>query len=375
MPRALLVFEPPDGGVAENVLRLAEGLPARGFDVTLAGPPEALPYAELDGSVPIHRLPFRRGYGDPLADARALRSLIGLMRSKRFDIAHVHSAKAGVLGRLAARATGTPAVYSPHCFPFVGPWGPARKVFSTTVERALGSVSAAIVCVAEQERGVALDRKVARAERLSVVHNGAPSCEHATERDAALDEFARGGALAATISVLRPQKGIHHFIDAAPRVLAAVPDARFAVIGNEVAGLEGMRDELIARAGAHGLGDRLRFFPFLGPTARQLASLDLFVLPSDWEAFPISILEAMACGVPAVATAVGGTAEAVVSGETGILCPPGDVGALAEAVASLLGNEARRRAMGAAAQARHAAEFTLDQMVDGTAAVYRRVLA
>jgi glycosyltransferase involved in cell wall biosynthesis len=368
--RCLLIFEPPDGGVAENVMRLALGLPERGFEVTLAGPHDALPYAQLEGRVPIHRLPFERGYGHPARDAAALRALIALLRRERFDLAHAHSAKAGVLGRIAAKVTGTPSLYSPHCFPFVGPWGMPRRVFSTAVERGLGPVTDGILCVADQERRLALDKHLVPEEALHVVHNGAPPCEFEGPRDAALDEWRGDGPLAACIAVLRPQKAVHVFVDAAPAVLARVPDARLAVVGNGE-----LRAELEQRARALGLDGRLRFFDFVPPAARQLASLDVFVLPSSWEAFPISVLEAMACGVPQIATDVGGTAEAVADDETGFLCPPEDPVALADRLARLLGDAALRARMADASRHRFDQHFRIETMLDGTAAVYERMIA
>ena len=110
------------------------------------------------------------------------------------------------------------------------------------------------------------------------------------------------------------------------------------------------------------------------PTANHLRELDVYVLASSWEAFPIGPLEALACGVPQVVTAVGGTREAVVP-ETGLLIGPRDPGALAAAVVELLQDEPRRMAMRAASRERHAAQFTVDRMVAGTAAVYARVLS
>lgn len=371
VPRCLLVFEPPDGGVAENVMRLALGLPERGWEPWVAGPEEAIVHPELErAGVPTARLPLVRGYGSPGTDARALRRLLGILARGRFDLVHCHSAKAGVLGRIAAGLTGTPVVYSPHCFPFVGPWGPARLAFSTGVERALGPLTDAILCVSEQERGLALEHGLARPERLAVVHNGSEPCETELERDAELDAFAAGGPLAATMAVLRPQKAVHVFVEAAPAILERMPDARLAVIGGG-----DMKEELVALAGRLDLGDRLRFFDYRPPASRQLASLDVFVLPSAWEAFPISILEAMACGVPQVVTDVGGSSEALAAGETGLLCPPNDPSALAGRVTELLADPERRARMAEASRARHAERFGLDRMIDATAALYDRVLA
>jgi glycosyltransferase involved in cell wall biosynthesis len=172
------------------------------------------------------------------------------------------------------------------------------------------------------------------------------------------------------MAVLRPQKAVHVFLEAAPLVLERVPDAQLAVVGDG-----DLREELERRAGELGVADRVRFLRFLPPASRQLASVDVFVLPSAWEAFPISVLEAMACGVPTVATDVGGTAEALDDGVTGLLCPPGDPPALADRVARLLGDPSLRERMGEAARARHASLFTLERMVAETVALYDAVHA
>lgn len=371
MRRVLLAFEPPDGGVAENVLQLARGLGGHGWSPALAGPLEALPYTELEGSaVLIHRLPLRRGYGEPRSDAEALRALVRLLRAERPDLLHCHSAKAGVLGRIAARLTGTPVVYSPHCFPFVGEFGAPRRAFATAVERALGRWSDGIVCVCEDERQTALRARVAAAERLHVVHNGCAPCPDVPP-DPALAALAAGGPLVVAVAVLREQKSLDVLIDATPRILAGAPAARVAVVGDGP-----QREQLAARA--HGLGldtdERFAFVPFAAPSARALRAAAVYVLPSSWEAFPIGVLEALACGVPQVATDVGGTREAIIA-ETGRLVPPKDPEALAGAVLELLADPERRIAMGEASRALHAERFGLERMVAATAAAYDRVVA
>jgi glycosyltransferase involved in cell wall biosynthesis len=370
MRRCLLVFEPPDGGVAENAMRLALGLPERGWEPWVAGPQHSIVYPALErAGVPIAKLPLVRGYGAPRLDLAALRRLLAITRRRRFDLMHAHSAKAGVLGRVAARLTGTPAVYSPHCFPFVGPWRLPRRTFSLGVERLLGPWTEALVCVSEDERRLALANRLACPGRLVVVHNGSEPCRTALDPDPELAAFASEGPLAATMAVLRPQKAVHVFVEAAPAILARVPEARLAVIGNG-----DLRPGLEELAGTLVPDGRLRFFDFRAPASRQLQSLAVFVLPSAWEAFPISTVEAMACGVPQVVTDVGGSSEAVVEGETGLLCPPNDPPALAARVAELLADPAQRERMSAASRERHRERFTLERMLDETAAAYERVL-
>jgi glycosyltransferase involved in cell wall biosynthesis len=366
--RVLIAFEPPDGGVAEHVAQLAASLGGHGWEVELAGPERTGVYERLaEAGLRVHRVPFQRGYGHPATDAVALRRLAGILRRGRFDLVHCHSAKAGVLGRLAARAAGVPAVYSPHCFPFVGDFGAPRRRFATLVERSLAPLSAAVICVSEDERREGLAAGLP-AGRLTVVRNGCPPPPR-VEPDPALEALRAGGPLAAAIAVMRPQKSLDVFVDAAPLVLERMPEARLALVG------EGpLHAELAERARGHGLEDDPRFaiLPFRAPAARHLRAADVFVLPSAWEGLPIAILEALSCGVPQVATAVGGTPEAVGDGTTGLLVPPRDPPALAAAIVALLGDPGRRGAMGRASVQRWQDGFQLERMVRETADVYAR---
>ena len=365
--RCLLVFEPADGGVPEHVARLALGLPEYGFEPVVAGPVDAIAYRALhEASVPVIRLPLGRDYRHPAHEASAARRLIALLRGRRIELVHAHSTKAGVLARVAALATGTPVVYTPHCFAFVGAVGAMRRITAVNVERVLGAATDAIICVAHEERRLALRHGIAAPDRLHVVHNASGPCRADLTPDPALKAFAAEGPLAATMCVLRPQKAVHVLLEAAPLVLDRLPQARLAVVGNGP-----LRPALEAHALSLGLDERVRFFDFASPPARQLRCMDVFVLPSAWEAFPISLVEAMACGVPQVATDVGGTREALVDGETGLLTPPGDPPALAERIVTLLLDRALRDRMAHAARERQARVFSLPAMLAATADVYR----
>jgi glycosyltransferase involved in cell wall biosynthesis len=369
MRRVLLLFEPPDGGVPAHVLALARGLPAHGWLPVVAGPAQAAAYGEFErAGVAVLRLPMGRSMG-PRRSATTLRAVRRLIREQEIDLVHAHSSKAGVVGRIAARLARTPSVYTPHCFAFIREGSPATRRGIVFAERTLARITGAVVCVAEFERSAALRSRVASRDRLHVVHNGSDGCAADAEPDAELRAFAGDGALVACMSVLRPQKSVETFIAAAPELLAAAPEARLAVIG------EGeLRDQLERQAAALGLDGRLRFFDFHPPVWRQLRQLDLLVLPSAWEAFPIALLEAMACGVPQVASDVGGVGEAVGDSETGLLVPPRDPLALAHATVELLRDPERRARMAEAGRRRHAELFTVGRMVDRTARVYEQAL-
>jgi glycosyltransferase involved in cell wall biosynthesis len=372
MTRVLEVFEPPDGGVAQAVLQLATGLRVHGMQAEVAGPPDAIPYAALEAQgTRVHRLPLDRSYANPARDARALGALVRILRSSRFDLVHCHAAKGGALGRAAARLAGVPAIYSPHCLPFVGDVSARRRTVSLALERLLGQLTAAMVCVCEDERRLAVGRRLVPPADARVVLNGCEPCTAPPAPDERLLALRGDGVLAAAVSVLREQKGLHDLIAAAPRVLEALPAARIAIVGDGP-----KRPALEAHAAALGLDRHERFalLAYEGPAERHLRALDVYVLPSLWEALPIGALEAMACGVPQLATAVGGTPEAVTP-RTGVLVAPHDPGALADALVALLGDPARRRELAAASPAVHAERFTVRRMVAETAAVYADVVS
>ena len=358
MTKVDLVCEPPDGGAAAHVRWLARGLPAHGYEPVVVVPRNFAHVDELNTVCEVVTLPLGRGYGRPNDDLRAMARLLPVLR--RTELIHAHSAKAGGLARVVARLVRRPAVYTPHSFPFVGEMSIARRQFSLLAERALAPLTAALICVCEFEREVARQMRL-RPRRVALVYNGCPKC---FEGDPA--EMPEG-LIVGTVSVLRPQKALECMLDAMPAIKAAVPEAKLVIVGNGPG-------EPKLRAHAARLGLDVTWLPFEPPPARYLRSFDVYVLSSAWEAFPIGVLEAQACGVPQVVTAVGGTRESVVP-ETGIVVPPRDPAALAEAVIELLRDPQRRAAMSEASRLRHAQYFTVERMVAGIAAVYDRVLS
>lgn len=372
MHRVLLTFEPPDGGVPEAVRQLSRGLPLRGWEVAVAAPATTQIDRELARmGVAVHRVPYTRDYRSPASDARVTKGLVRLLRGGRFDILHAHSSKAGALGRIAAALAGVPAVYSPHCFGFLGPVGAARSVVSAGVELGLSPLTAMTVCVCEYEREAAVRARIGRGGRLRTIRNGSdPGWPPGGPPDEALRALRGDGVLAVAIAALRAQKRLETLVDAAPAVLAALPRARVAIVGSGPDGLP-----LRNRAAAKGLLGHPRFamLPFIASMGSYLRAADVFVLPSAWEAFPIAVLEAMACGVPQVCTDVGGVGEAV-DDATGRLVAPGDPDALAGALIDVLSDDDLRSSMGGASLARHAERYTLDRVVRETADVYAQAL-
>ena len=341
-----------------HVSTLAAELVERGHDVTVAGPES---YAGV-GTRHV-RLDMVRALA-PGADAAAGRRLGAIVRRLRPRVVHAHSSKAGALARIG-RIAGAPVVYTPHGFAFAGHFDSERQRSAYRLaERVLVPATAMTLCVCEAERRLAAG---IGARRLAVVHNGVapPPPGRADPR---LDALGGSGPIVATVMGLRPGKGAETFVDAAARVLRSHPHARFAIAGDGP--LRGAVEARIARAG---LGERVLLLGATDGSAPLLRGAGIVVSASWAESFPYSVLEGMAAGLPVVATDVGGTAEAIEDGRTGLLVPPRDSAALAAAVGVLLDDAPRRQAMGRAGAERAAARFSLRGMGDGVAAVYERV--
>ena len=311
-----------------------------------------------------HALPLRRGPGP--GDARAARALRQLASRGGYDVVHAHSSKAGALARLALGADRR-LVYSPHCFAFASGVERSSRALSRAVEQLLVSRSDAIVVQSEWERWQAARLRGALG-RTWVVRNGVPACPP-DEADEELVRFRGDRPLAGLVAVLRPQKDPLALVRAAAllRARGGLP-GRIAIVGNGW-----LEQEVRAEISGLRLDGEVGWFPFRPPAARYLRALDLFVLPSRWESLPLAPIEAMACGVPVLATRVGGVPEIVEDGRSGELVEPGRPDRLADGMAGLLGDRERLGAMGAYASQVARERFPADRMVTEIEDVYRSV--
>jgi glycosyltransferase involved in cell wall biosynthesis len=176
--------------------------------------------------------------------------------------------------------------------------------------------------------------------------------------------------LVATVGRLTEQKGHCYLIDAAATVVSSYPDTYFLFIG-----VGELKDALMAQIRRAGLSENIHFLGKRQDVPDLLAAVDLFVLPSLWEGLSVALLEAMAAGKPIVATAVSGTTQAMIHGETGLVVPPRDSAALAEAIIQLLSDPAQAQVMGRAAKQHVTANFGAQKQAEEHLALYRRLLS
>jgi glycosyltransferase involved in cell wall biosynthesis len=337
------------GGSERHLLTLLPALAGLGAEPIFIGLDDpawdAEPfYAEL--TVPAERLPAPRDV-DPLLAARLGRAL----RSLGPDVVHTHLVHADVYG---AAAAGRAALVSTKHND-----DPFRLGAFRYVERLLAKRTGRVIAITEALRRFTVERVGLPAEKVTTIHYGLDELPAAwAPGELALPD----GPIVVAISRLVPQKGV----DVAVRAMTGL-DATLVVLGE---GPERPRLEALARE----RGVRLLLPGRVGDVASLLRRADVLVHPARWEGFGLALLEAMLAELPVVATRVSAIPEIVADGETGVLVPPDDPAALADALRSLLEDELRRRRLGRAGLARARERFSVERMARRTLAVYEDVL-
>lgn len=380
--RILHVVEATIAGVRTHVQVITAGLDQRRFQSTVAcplhrdhayGDDQFITYLTSVG-IPVVPVAMRRAIS-PGSDLAALWRLVGLFRRERFDIIHLHSSKAGFLGRLAARVAGVSAVvvYSPHGLSFLGDQPPARRLLYVTLERLAGRLGDRIIAVSPGEREQILRARLAPGEQVVCIEGGVAPIQLPIGYDRAAQrrELGQAGAapLIGTVARLSRQKNPYLFLDAAARVLCDLPDAQFVWCG-------GGELDAAARSRAQelGLAGACRFLGHRDDSHQILAALDVFWLTSDYEGWPLAPLEAMALHVPIVATDVVGTRD-LLRGGAGLLVPHGDGMALAAATTALMRSPERRAGLARAGYEFYTAYGTADRMIRALECFYEGLIA
>jgi len=298
----------------------------------------------------------------PVHDVAATRRLANALRRIQPDLVSTHTAKAGLLGRIAARRAGIPAIYTPHG------WAISDRISATAgrvfrfAERMAAPLAHTIVNVCEAERQLAGIHQIAPANQLAVIHNGVRDVPAGLRANAPVHPPRM-------IMVARFEAPKDHEL-----VLHALAPLRDLEWEMEFVGNGPRQQAARDLAGQLRLESRVLFTGHSGNTAEKLSRAQMFVLASRSEGFPRSILEAMRAGLPVVASDVGGVAEAVADRETGFVIPRNDPEAFTEALATLLMRATLRQEYGRAGRLRYELHFTFEQMAAKTLSLYEQVL-
>jgi len=298
----------------------------------------------------------------PLDDLRALTGLVLLARSFKPDIVHTHLAKAGALGRIAARIAGVrTVVHTYHGSVFRGYFGQRESAVYLGIERALARITTRIVAITSGQKADLVDLGIAPSSKIVEIPLGL-DLDHFRELPAREDALSalglpREGRYVAIVARLVPIKDIPTFLRAFALVTESLPDVRGLVVGDgpERGAVERLAQNL-------GLERRCRFLGWRADLPNVYAASDVVALTSLNEGSPVSVIEAMASGRAVVATAVGGVPD-VVSEATGILVPVGDHRGFADAIVSLLRDPDRRAELGRKGREVAVRRFASDRLV------------
>jgi glycosyltransferase involved in cell wall biosynthesis len=374
--RVLRVFSRLNiGGPSIHVVLLAAGLAQRGYSTQLVVGRESdregdlQDFAREKGVAPIV-LPSLGRAIRPLSDLQTLAALIRMIRSSRPGILHTHTAKAGVLGRLAALVTRVPVVvHTYHGHVLSGYFGPLETAFYRTLERGLARASDALVAVSGAVKRDLLGMGVGDDHKIRVIPLGLElaSLTGPLPRGVlrAVSGVPTSAPLVGIVGRLVPIKDVPTFLEAARIIAEVCPDVRFAVVGD---GEE--RSLLESSTGSQSLEGVVRFHGWQRDMRAVYGDLDVVVNCSRNEGTPVSLIEALAAGRPVVATAVGGTPDLLDQGRYGTLVPPADPKALAQAILAALAAPAAALARAEDGRRHVLARHSAERLIDDVDALY-----
>lgn len=352
------------GGAQVHLRDLCLWLKGQGHEVTvLSGWPGRVSDLLESQGVDFIEIPDLQRAIHPLRDYRAFCQIRDALLKVKPDIVACHSSKAGLLGRLAAKTCGLPVTFTAHGWAFTVGVSPVARVIYWTLEKLASYFMDRIITVSQYDRNLALRSFIGHPRTIVAIHNGMPETPPLPRSVRAQAEplnllmVARIGA----------QKDHQRLL----RVLWGCLDLNWTL--NLVGG--GDDFELRQMVDKMGFADRVHFLGEREDVPDLMAKADVFLLISNWEGFPLSILEAMRAGLPVIASNVGGVGEAIVHDKTGWLVPQGQDAPLLDALQDLLPDRMRLYTMGQMGRDRFVEKFTFLHMAQQTLAVYESVLA
>jgi len=356
-----LITRPDLGGAQSHVLDLIRAFREdyeTHLAVGFAGP---LTRAAQAVGIPVHLIPALVRQISPHLDIAAVAGLVSLFRLIQPDLVHAHSSKAGMVGRMAAKFTGIPAIFTAHGWAFSEGIRPGRRLIALAMEQLASGWAERLICVSDYDYRLALRLHVGKPAQMCVVKYGLVAQAPAATPD-------RPGTVSlAMVARFGEQKDHATLIRGMAHLKPGTADLNLIGEGERRPACEQLARDL-------GVAQHIRFWGDRLDVPELLADCHMFVLCTHWEGLPISILEAIRAGLPVVATAVSGVPELVGDGETGFLIPRKDPSVLAQALQRLIENPRLRAEMGQQARARFLAHFTLDRMMQQIQPIYREAV-
>ena len=355
-----MITLPELGGAQTNVLDLICGFHLH-HDVCLATSAEGpLTDSVKKLGVPIYLVPTLGRAINLMDDFSAVQQCIDLFKSVKPDLIHLHSSKAGLIGRIAARRLSIPVVFTAHGWGFKPGVPPLRRWIVWASEALVAPLAEHLICVSKYDEQLARNYFVGRSKQRNMIHYGiSPDALPATPE-------------------LNPAKIIMVARFQEPKEQSLLIKAFASIQANDDVQLQlvGSGPYLSANqdlAQNLGINHKIQFLGDRTDVPKLLAEAQIFVLLSRYEGLPISILEAMRSGLPIITSSVGGTPEEIEHEKTGFLVPSGNVELVARYLKFLLDNPNLRKQMGDAGRKKFLKEFTIERMLAQTERVYAQI--
>ena len=369
-----------DGTVKFLLLPLIDCLIEEDYEVHIACSPGQYLRELEDRGYSVHSIPIVRKIS-PFSNLSSLWRLYRLICCERFDIVHVHTPVAAVLGRVAAKLARVPVIiYTAHGFYFHELMAPWKRLLIIWVEKVLGRCCTDMLFTQSfEDRETAIRAGIANERKIIWIGNGVDVGGLVVESDPAVRAglgLSPNNKIIGFVGRLVREKGVEELFEAMGQVIAEIPEAKLLVVGDTLASDRDRRttERLQKLVQRNNLGAVIKFTGFREDIPELLAIMDLFVLPSRREGMPRSILEAMAAGKPVVATNIRGCREEVVHGETGYLVPVNDPDKLADVIIKVLSNKMLAQQMGRAGRQRAIEFFNEAQVLEKQLGVYRKLI-
>lgn len=296
-----------------------------------------------------------------IQDFKALKNIIQEIKNIKPDIIAIHSSKTGILGRIAAKITNTPVVFTAHGWAFTEGISPKKRIIYKWIEKLGASFSDRIITVSKYDKQLALKNFVGSEEKIIAIQNGM--------NDISKSLFATPDiAPLRIIMIARFQQQKDHI-----SLIKALSELKNLAWTLQFVGEDGgTQQEVLNLSAKLGVLNRIEFLGNRSDVDELLSKSQIFVLTSFWEGFPLTIIEAMRAGLPVIASNVGGVNEAVINGETGYVIKNFDE--LVNKLKVLIETPAQRLQMGRQGRIRYEENFTFDHMYKQTYEVYKNVI-